>query len=328
MRRSSLLLALASCCVVTFSPSLAAPAFAAGATGGASADAASGGPHDTGALTYGAPTRQQPVARVFGVVPGSVVEGGAIRLRLRVVERGVDRVSVRVAAIDRNSGRVGANVRLGVIRTGRTVTVAWPAAERPPAGDYVVRLHVRDPQGATLARAGAATGKSRLIVRRRPRPEKPQPTPQAEPTPAAPAGGIFPVAGPYTWGGGDGTFGAGRAGHVHEGQDLPAAEGTPVVAPVPGTVAFTDSQPSGAGFYVVLNADDGRAMFFAHCQAGSFSVAPGQRVVAGQGLCRVGSTGASTGPHLHFELWLGGWRDRGGTVVDPLPQLRAWAGLG
>ena len=101
-----------------------------------------------------------------------------------------------------------------------------------------------------------------------------------------------------------------------------------MVAPVPGTVAFTDSQPSGAGFYVVLNADDGRAMFFAHCQAQSFSVAPGQRVVAGQGLCRVGSTGASTGPHLHFELWLGGWRDRGGTVVDPLPQLRAWAGLG
>lgn len=326
MRRSSLLLALASCCVVTVSP-LAAPAFAAGATGGASAEGASGGPHDTGALTYGAPTRQQPVAKLFRVTPGSVVEGAAVRLKLHVVERGVDRVRVRVAAIDRTTGRVGANVQLGVIRTGRTVTVSWPAAHLPAAGDYTVRLHVRDPQGATLARAGAATGKSRLVVRRRPRPEKPQPTPQPEPTPAAPAGGIFPVAGPYTWAGEDGRFGAGRPGHVHEGQDLPAAEGTPVVAPVPGVVAFARNQPGGAGYYVVLNTDDGRAMFFAHCQAGSFSVIPGQRVVAGQGLCRVGSTGASTGPHLHFELWLGGWRDRGGTVVEPLPQLRAWAGL-
>ena len=50
--------------------------------------------------------------------------------------------------------------------------------------------------------------------------------------------------------------------------------------------------------------------------------APARR--RGQPLGRVGSTGSATGPHLHFEIWEGGWRDRGGHPIDPLPQLLAW----
>ena len=51
----------------------------------------------------------------------------------------------------------------------------------------------------------------------------------------------------------------------------------------------------------------------------------GQAVAAGQQLCRVGQTGDATGPHLHFEIWIGGWRrDKASVPVDPLAQLQAW----
>jgi murein DD-endopeptidase MepM/ murein hydrolase activator NlpD len=298
---------------------------AAGATGGASADSAEGGPLHAGALPYGAPTRQRPVARTFQVVPGRVREGGKVRLKLRVDERGVKRVSARVVVLESGSRRTAARFSLGRIRTGRTLRLVWPRRHVPAAGTYLVRLHVKDPHGSTLARAAASTGKARLVVRPRPRPERSQPEPPAETTPVIPVGeGAFPVAGAHSFGAEDARFGAGRRGHSHEGQDILAAEGTPVVAPQNGTVRFVDNQPSGAGWYVVLAADDGRTFFFAHLQEGSIPVPQGARVAAGQPIGRVGTTGSTTGAHLHFEIWEGGWRDLGGRPIDPLPQLLAW----
>ena len=47
----------------------------------------------------------------------------------------------------------------------------------------------------------------------------------------------------------------------------------------------------------------------------------------GQQLAQVGATGDASGPHLHFEIWIGGWYARGGEPIDPLPQLQRWAGL-
>jgi murein DD-endopeptidase MepM/ murein hydrolase activator NlpD len=99
----------------------------------------------------------------------------------------------------------------------------------------------------------------------------------------------------------------------------------PVVAPEAGTVLYVDDQPSAAGWYVVLRAADGRDMFFAHCQAGSVAVAPAQSVAAGQPLCAVGQTGDATGPHLHFEIWVGGWRVNAASApINPLADLLAW----
>jgi murein DD-endopeptidase MepM/ murein hydrolase activator NlpD len=185
-----------------------------------------------------------------------------------------------------------------------------------------------------LARASNASGRAYVTVKAKPKPKprpkpRPAPSPAPKPTPApAPAprgGGVFPVRGPWSFGGDGSRFGAGRTGHSHEGQDVAAAEGTPLVSPLPGTVAFVAFQKGGAGWYIVINADDGRSLFFAHLQTGSVVVKPGARVSAGTAIGRVGSTGSSSGPHLHFEIWQGGWRDRGGRPIDPLPQLRAWA---
>ena len=149
--------------------------------------------------------------------------------------------------------------------------------------------------------------------------------PVPAPSPGGPA--VFPIAGAFDFGAADARFGAGREGHVHEGQDIIAAAGTPVVAPYAGLISSTSYQAGGAGEYVVLDAIDGRDYFFAHCLRRSTIVAPGAAVAAGQALCQVGATGATDGgSHLHFEIWQVGWRIPGGVPIDPLPELLTWAG--
>ncbi len=135
----------------------------------------------------------------------------------------------------------------------------------------------------------------------------------------------FPVAGPHSYGGADARFGASRSGHVHQGQDVLAAEGTPLLAPVGGRVTSRGDQPRGAGLYLVLRAAaSGRDYVFMHLRPGSLLVAAGEAVRVGQLLAQVGHSGDAQGPHLHLEVWVGGWGARGGHPVDPRPTLRRW----
>ena len=156
----------------------------------------------------------------------------------------------------------------------------------------------------------------------------PQPRHRARAGATVPSGtGVFPIQGPYTFGDDDARFGAQRDGHIHQGQDITAAEGTPVVAPVGGYVSWVDVQPGGAGHYVVLRAADGTDYVFMHLRKGSITGAKGASLTAGQQFAQVGSTGSSSGPHLHFEIWPDGWySSKDSAPIDPLPQLMAWAG--
>lgn len=162
------------------------------------------------------------------------------------------------------------------------------------------------------------------------RPVASRPLPPTPPPPTV--AGTFPVRGTFSFGGDDARFGAGRPGHIHQGQDVVAASGVPLVAPVAGTVVWKANQPGGAGIYLVVRgtgagSGEVRDYVFMHLLRGSVIVRPGDVVGAGQQLAQVGSTGSSSGPHLHFEIWIGGWYARGGAPVDPLPQLQRWAGL-
>jgi murein DD-endopeptidase MepM/ murein hydrolase activator NlpD len=270
----------------------------------------------------------RPVASSLTVWPRTVTEGQTPAISLKIDQRGGRMVRARIVVLTEPRGDVATRIDLGAIRTGRRTTAPWPAGVPLPAGRYLVRVHALDARGRTLVRRAHASG--RLLLTVRPAPAAPAPAPAPAP-PAAGAvlpGGVFPVAGAHVTSAAasDGSFGAGRTGHLHEGHDIAAAPGTPVVAPVAGTVSAVRYQASAAGWYVVLDGADGRDYFFAHCAAGSVAVATGTPVVAGQGLCGVGSTGSATGPHLHFEIWLVGWRVPGGYPVDPLPQLLAWGG--
>lgn len=193
---------------------------------------------------------------------------------------------------------------------------------------------VQPPRSASSSRTGGALAGRKppaKVVKRQPS-AKPPVEPR-RPTVRAPSvittiDGAFPLQGTFTFGGEDARFGAGRPGHTHQGQDVIAASGTPIVAPVAGTVTWKANQPGGAGIYLVVRgASDARDYVFMHIKRGTVLVVPGQAVTAGQQLAQVGATGAASGPHLHFEIWVGGWWERGGTPVDPLPQLERWAGL-
>lgn len=120
-------------------------------------------------------------------------------------------------------------------------------------------------------------------------------------------GGFFlPAHGTFTSG-----FGS-RWGTFHAGIDIAAPIGTPIYAVANGTVI--DAGPAeGFGLWVRIRHDDGTITVYGHMY--DFFVSRGERVPAGMQIARVGNRGDSTGPHLHFEVIVGGQH------VDPQPWL-------
>jgi murein DD-endopeptidase MepM/ murein hydrolase activator NlpD len=135
---------------------------------------------------------------------------------------------------------------------------------------------------------------------------------------------MFPVPGPHTYGGPDGRFGAPRSGHIHQGQDVPAACGSKLYVVETGSVRVNAYQASGAGYYVVLHGSlTGTDFVYMHLMAPSWAPV-GTSVYAGQQIGKVGDTGDAEGCHLHFERWsVPGWYV-GGAPYDPLPELQYW----
>lgn len=103
-----------------------------------------------------------------------------------------------------------------------------------------------------------------------------------------------------------------RWGRLHAGMDMAhreASNGAIIKAASSGTVwkVATTGNHGGYGNVVILDHGQGLFTLYAHMQNGSFMVSQGQTVTKGQGLGRVGSTGQSQGPHLHFETHEGGY---------------------
>jgi murein DD-endopeptidase MepM/ murein hydrolase activator NlpD len=127
----------------------------------------------------------------------------------------------------------------------------------------------------------------------------------ASSTPSA-SGFIWPVSGPVT-----SPFGW-RWGRMHEGIDISAPSGTPIVAAASGTV-ISAGWLGGYGNLIVIDHGGGLATAYAHMSG--YAASSGQPVAQGQTVGFVGSTGNSTGPHLHFEVRVNGF------AVDPLGYL-------
>ena len=100
---------------------------------------------------------------------------------------------------------------------------------------------------------------------------------------------------------------------MHNGVDLACPQGTPIYATRAGTVTTASYQEGGAGYYVSINHGDGFGSIYMHMT--HYVVSAGQSVSAGQLIGYVGSTGVSTGPHLHFGI------SYAGTYVNPLAYI-------
>ena len=95
-----------------------------------------------------------------------------------------------------------------------------------------------------------------------------------------------------------------RWGTMHKGLDIAAPYGTPVKAAAAGTVTQAGWNSGGYGYLVVISHGNGVETYYGHCS--SIAVTKGTKVSAGQVVSYVGSTGDSTGNHLHFEIRVNG----------------------
>ena len=286
--------------------------------------------------------RSKPSPRVLRIAPpdgprASTLSASSAQVATRVRYSKVYFYGRRRASLDFKLRTTSAqDVRVDLVRRSDRVSVAhWVAYGVPPATARTLTWNGKS--GARVPRAG--TYEFRIAVGPQPRPpsgpvsSRPvQSSSSSDPPPparGASAGSfrylphIFPVRGAHDYGSSGARFGAARPGHSHEGQDVMAACGTPLVAARGGTVQRVGWH-SAAGNYVVLDtAGSGVDEAYMHLQTPSVLV-EGDKVYTGQRVGEVGETGRAYGCHLHFEMWSApGWYE-GGSPFDPGPSLRAW----
>jgi hypothetical protein len=220
-------------------------------------------------------------------------------------------LSAAVALVRLADGALVAGWPLGPLVPGVVRTVTWDGTVGglpQPAGRYEFRVFT-DADAVQVAQAAQASAAPAVL-------------------PLATAAfdlmdHKFPVRGKHTFGTGIAAFGAQRNGHTHQGQDVFADCGTPLVAARGGVVKLNQEEEN-AGYYLVIDgAGTDVDYVYMHMKAPS-PLKKGAPVMTGQPIGEVGDTGDADGCHLHFEMWSGpGWYT-GGAPVDPLPALTAW----
>ena len=217
------------------------------------------------------------------------------------------------------TGTRALDVQVDLVRlTDGVVIWTW---RRPAAAPGVT-------QRVTWNGAIPAVPKSRAATRsaspsRRGRCARATPPPPDDRDAVTLVGNSFPIKGAHQFNTSAGRFGAGRRGHTHQGQDVFARCGTPLVAARGGKVTYAGYHAL-AGYYVVIDgAGTGVDYMYAHLRQPAL-VATHDTVYTGQQIGEVGDTGDAVGCHLHFEEWTApGWY-KGGHPYDPLPDLKRW----
>jgi murein DD-endopeptidase MepM/ murein hydrolase activator NlpD len=215
---------------------------------------------------------------------------------------------LRIDVVDEAGAAVKSFFRNDVA-PGATDTIRWDGTtndNRPAAnGHYSFRISPQS--GGRAARRGSATSSS------------------GDPLSLGfdLYGYAFPILGAHDFGGAAGRFGAARSGHTHEGQDVMADCGVPLVAARGGRVQYSGYQGAAGNYIVIDGRGTGYDMAYMHLLEPSL-LQEGDLVRTGQPIGVVGQTGDATACHLHFEIWTApGWYE-GGSPIDPLPFLERW----
>ena len=235
------------------------------------------------------------------VVGKRVFVGAARQARVDLLAR--QPVAVAVALVRLSDGAVVQGWPLGVLAPGVVKTVTWDgtiAGVSQPIGRYEFRVF-NQAAGAQAAQTPAplAIGSFDLVDHK------------------------FPIRGKHSYGTGAAAFGAGRSGHSHQGHDVFAACGTPLVAARGGVVKLNQNEARAGNYLVIDGAGTDVDYVYMHLAERS-PLKKGAIVMTGQPIGLVGDTGVAVGCHLHFEMWgKPGWYT-GGAPIDPLPFLKAW----
>lgn len=217
----------------------------------------------------------------------------------------VVRSAVRQAAVADTIVRVGRLERVRALAAARTAAAAAHRRAAALAAESDQLAAVLRARAAAQARERAVAAAAAAAAHRAAAPA---------PVTSAVGGGtlLMPAAGPFSSGFGPRRDPLTGVAGFHPGQDIAAPTGAPILAANSGQVIYA-GQEQGYGNFTCIDRGDGLATCYGHQSAILVSV--GQHVQAGQLIGRVGSTGWSTGPHLHFEVRIDG------TPVDPLPYL-------
>ena len=130
---------------------------------------------------------------------------------------------------------------------------------------------------------------------------------------------VHPVKGEVGYGEGGARYGADRGGREHEGQDVFAPAGTPLVAVRDGVVLPPEGTDGGRGHYVAIYSPKADETYVYLHMLEPAAVEPGEEVVVGEKVGKLGCTGSCFGDHLHFEVRRG--KGYQGEHRDPMPLL-------
>jgi murein DD-endopeptidase MepM/ murein hydrolase activator NlpD len=216
----------------------------------------------------------------------------AIRKTVAGAERIISARAAQVA--ETRSALVGARDSLATTRQNKEVALSALSAKERAEAEEIDSLRAVSAQLGDQIRAAQAAAAARAAGG------------SSAPLPSSSSGFAWPVSGPVT-----SPFGW-RWGRMHEGIDIGVSYGTPIHAAASGTVIYCGWE-GGYGNLVAIDHGGGVATAYGHQSA--IAVTCGQQVTQGQVIGYVGSTGHSTGPHLHFEVRVNG------NPVDPLGYL-------
>ena len=242
--------------------------------------------------------------RVAVSKPRRIYYGGAQKAVFTYDVVGTRAMDLQINLLRTSNGRVLRSWDRPASAPGAPSRVIWNGSLRgraPADGRYSFRISALGASTAMLRSSPSAPGDESVSL----------------------YGHVFPVRGRHDFGGAGASFGAGRSGHSHQGQDVFAACGTPLVAARGGKVKFAGYH-AAAGYYVVIDGKGtGTDYAYMHLRQRA-AVQVGDSVYTGQDLGQVGDSGNARGCHLHFEEWSApGWYD-GGRPFDPLADMKRW----
>lgn len=247
------------------------------------------------------------------------------RLRKIAAEKAAAEARAQAAA-EKARAKAVAEARAQAAEEAQAQAIAKDEAEAraQAAEEKALAKAAAEEARAAEAREAARSSKASAVPAPKTASRSASPVPEAAvaPAPAPSSNAMFirPVAGRYSSGYGGRDIGEGAESHL--GQDIANATGTPISASATGYVSFAGVMGGYGNVVILTHSINGQSYATVYAHMSAISVSAGQAVSQGQTVGLLGSTGRSTGPHLHFEIHIGSWNGSRSNAVNPMNYLQ------